>query len=77
MTPCIFEKKPPKVPTRMCVICRTRAPKISLHRFCKNTLGTWELDEKQKKQNRGIYLCNQEQCRIKVKKHQKYSTIVL
>ncbi len=56
-------KENPHIPTRMCVICRKRAPKKNMLRFTRAFEGADPVpDQKQKAVGRGVYVCEQARC---------------
>ncbi len=56
-------------PTRMCVICRGRAPKASLTRYVRDAQGNLQIDETQTHPGRGWYLCSNPVCAQKFAKY--------
>lgn len=50
-----------KVPMRMCVVCKCSKPKKELIRIVKTENG-FEVDNTQKLNGRGFYICNSESC---------------
>ena len=50
------------VPIRTCVSCRSKKPKKGLVRFVLDKDNRVIIDEFQKKEGRGIYLCNNISC---------------
>lgn len=59
-----MDKKPP---IRTCVACRTSRPKKELIRIVKTTEGVF-LDSTGRKDGRGAYVCNAEECVKKLRK---------
>lgn len=60
------------IPERTCVICREKAPKKELFRIVESKNNEYILDEKQKKDGRGIYICKKHDCVARLMKHRKY-----
>ncbi len=62
------------VPTRMCVICRRRAPKFELTRHVLPQRGATSsgddllTDERQVQPGRGWYVCSDKTCQTKIQK---------
>lgn len=54
--------KPKKIPTRMCVGCRTMKPKRELIRVVRSNDGTVFLDKTSKANGRGAYVCKDRSC---------------
>ena len=52
---------------RMCVICRTRKPKLELFRI-SSLNGEVVLDQHKQQTSRAIYVCKNEHCLEKLKK---------
>lgn len=59
------------MPERMCVCCRTKMDKKELFRVCLVN-NKYILDEKQKEQTRGFYVCKNVECIERLSKHKKY-----
>lgn len=58
-------------PVRKCVACNKRFPKRELLRVVKNQSGTITLDETQKADGRGAYVCRTPECmKLAVEKRQ-------
>ena len=55
------------IPLRMCMACREMKPKTELIRFVK-TENTVVIDETNKHQSRGAYVCSSEECVKNLKK---------
>ena len=53
---------------RMCISCRKRAPKQELIRIVKLRDGVVDIDESQKAQTRGVYVCRDRECVGKLRK---------
>lgn len=51
-----------KIPTRTCVGCRSAKPKNELIRVVRDTEGLVSIDYTGKKNGRGAYICNDENC---------------
>ena len=62
-----------KVPMRMCVGCREMKPKKELMRVVKSPEGQIDFDPVGKKPGRGAYLCPDEQCLKRARKHKTLS----
>lgn len=60
--------KQKKIPMRMCVGCRTMAPKRELVRVVLTPQAEVCLDFKGKKNGRGAYICRKGECLNKAKK---------
>ena len=60
------------IPIRQCIVCREKKIKPLLFRFVKKDANTIILDEDQKINQRGAYLCNSPDC---VKKAKEYHII--
>ncbi len=58
-------------PQRTCVVCRQSIDKEKLFRLVDDN-GIVELDQDQKAQKRGFYLCKSLSCLEKLSKHKKY-----
>lgn len=58
-----------KIPVRMCVACREGKPKNEMLRIVKNTAGEIMLDFSGKLAGRGAYICNREECILKLRKY--------
>jgi hypothetical protein len=54
-------QQPRRVPTRTCVVCRTKDPKRSLIRLVRAADGV-KIDPTGKANGRGAYLCEREGC---------------
>jgi uncharacterized protein len=50
------------IPERTCVACRTKRPKRELVRLVRTAEGAVVVDESQKQNGRGAYLCAQRAC---------------
>lgn len=50
------------IPERTCVACRTKRPKRELVRLVRTAEGAVVVDESQKQNGRGAYLCAQRLC---------------
>ena len=57
------------VPERTCVTCRTKRPKRELVRVVRAPAGAVVVDESQKQNGRGAYLCPQQQCWERALRH--------
>lgn len=51
-----------KIPTRMCIACRSEKPKKELIRIVKSSSGEISLDKTGKKAGRGAYICDSIDC---------------
>ena len=51
-----------KVPMRMCMACREKAPKKELVRVVRDEEGSVTLDHTGKKNGRGAYICHKIEC---------------
>lgn len=54
--------KTKKTPERQCISCRKMFPKKDLIRVVKQSNGTYFIDETNKSNGRGAYICNNEEC---------------
>ena len=54
--------KTKKTPERQCISCRNMFPKKDLIRVVKQADGTYFIDETNKSNGRGAYICNKEEC---------------
>lgn len=54
---------------RMCCVCREMKSKEKLHRVCKNKEGEFFIDQTQKTEGRGAYVCKDGECIGKLKKN--------
>ena len=54
--------KTKKTPERQCISCRNMFPKNDLIRVVKQTDGTYLIDESNKSNGRGAYICKNEEC---------------
>jgi predicted RNA-binding protein YlxR (DUF448 family) len=61
------------VPTRQCVVCKTRTGKPALMRFVHNG-GTWLADSSGREAGRGAYLCSPE-CARGLQKNKRYRAL--
>lgn len=50
------------IPERTCVACRTKRPKRELVRIVRTTEDAVVIDESQKRNGRGAYLCSRRPC---------------
>lgn len=50
------------IPERTCVACHTKRPKRDLVRVVRTTEGAVVIDERQKRNGRGAYLCTRRSC---------------
>lgn len=53
---------------RMCCVCREMKNKNKLIRVCRNSKGEFNIDETQKAEGRGAYICKEGECISKLKK---------
>ena len=60
--------KTKSVPLRMCIACREMMPKKDMLRAVKNAEGEIRLDFSGKAPGRGAYICNKEECILRLKK---------
>lgn len=60
-----------KQPTRSCMGCNTKTDKKSLIRIVKSNDGVIEVDLTGKKNGRGAYICNNEECLNKLIKSKR------
>lgn len=58
------------IPERMCVVCREKKMKQNLFRLAKED-NSYIYDATSKIQARGIYVCKDSQCLLKLSKHKK------
>ena len=63
-------------PQRTCMGCNDKKDKNKLIRIVKNKDGTVSVDESGKKQGRGAYICNNEECLKKVIKNKRLEKIL-
>lgn len=54
---------------RMCCVCREMKNKNKLIRVCRNNKGEFNIDETQKAEGRGAYICKEGECISKLKKN--------
>jgi len=54
-------------PIRMCIACKTKRAKRELLRITRTPAGIIEFDPQQKKEGRGVYLCQNLSCIEKAK----------
>lgn len=54
--------RPPRVPERQCVACRTLVPRIALLRLVRQPDGEVHLDQEHRRQGRGAYVCRTPAC---------------
>lgn len=54
---------------RMCCVCREMKNKNKLIRVCRNSKGEFNIDETQKAEGRGAYICKEGGCISKLKKN--------
>lgn len=54
--------KTKKTPERQCISCRNMFPKNDLIRVVKQPDGTYLIDESNKSNGRGAYICKNEEC---------------
>ena len=64
-----------KVPMRMCVSCRQMRPKSTLLRIVHTPEGDLEIDFKGKKNGRGAYICDSEECILKAVKGRIFNRV--
>jgi uncharacterized protein len=57
-----------KIPMRKCVACQEMKPKKELVRIVRSPEGVISIDQTGKKNGRGAYLCNKEECFTLAKK---------
>lgn len=57
-----------KIPQRSCVICRQKKNKNELIRIVKNKENEISIDRTGKKEGRGAYICDSEECLTKAMK---------
>ena len=57
-----------KIPMRMCVGCREMKPKAEMMRVVKPQDGDCAIDRTGKAPGRGAYICNKEECILRLKK---------
>ncbi len=50
------------IPVRTCIACRRTASKKDLIRLVRSTVGTIEIDDKNRMPGRGAYLCRRKEC---------------
>ena len=65
-----------KHPERTCMGCNKKGGKEQLLRIVKNKEGEVSIDETGKKQGRGAYICNNEDCLNKVIKNKRLEKVL-
>lgn len=64
-----------KIPQRTCMGCNEKKDKNQLIRIVKNNQGDISIDKTGKKEGRGAYICDKEQCLEKVIKNKRLERI--
>lgn len=62
--------------TRMCVICRSRKDKSELLKIVPDENLGAKIDENQKENKRGVYICNEEKCIEKLIKSKNIDSVL-
>lgn len=57
-----------KIPLRMCISCREMKPKAEMLRIVRNAEGGIRLDFSGKLPGRGAYICNREECIVRLRR---------
>ena len=65
----IMTTKPKNKPMRKCIGCNEMVEKDTLIRVAKDTSGGFVIDEQQRIQSRGAYICKKKECLEKVLKN--------
>lgn len=64
-----------KIPQRTCMGCNEKKDKNQLIRIVKNNQGDISIDKTGKKEGRGAYICDKEQCLEKIIKNKRLERI--
>ena len=64
-----------KIPQRTCMGCNEQKDKNQLIRIVKDKEGNITIDKTGKKEGRGAYICDKEECLEKVKKNKRLERI--